>query len=268
VPTSDPQPHRPDLVDSHAHLDDSAYDSDRAAVLARAAEAGVTRLVSVGTDLLSCHRTLAVSEEYPGVYAAVGVHPHAATQLDAEALAELRALAGRPKVVAIGEIGLDFYRDLSPRDAQREAFRAQLALARELALPVIVHDREAHTEVLATLRAWAADYPGARGVLHCFSGDEALARSAIALGFYISFAGPLTYANAARLPQLATSLPLEWLLVETDCPYLPPTPLRGKRNEPANVALVAEKLAALRGLTLAEVAEATTANAVRLFGLG
>lgn len=267
MPASEQQPNRPTLVDTHAHLHDSAYASDRAAVVARAVAAGVTRLVCVGTDLPSCRQTLEVSELHAGVFAALGVHPHEASQLDAEALAELRTLAGQPKVVAIGEIGLDYYRDRSPQGDQREAFHAQLALAGELGLPVIVHDREAHAEVMATLRQWVQDYPGARGVLHCFSGDEAMARAAIALGFCISFAGPLTYPNAARLPQLAASLPLEWLLVETDCPYLTPAPLRGQRNEPANLALVAERLAALRGLTLAEVAEATTANAIRLFGL-
>ena len=258
----------PLLVDSHAHLDDEAFTADRAEVLARAGAAGVRLIVSVGADLPSSRANVALAARHQGVWAAVGVHPHEAAGLDAAALAELRALASRPRVVAIGEIGLDFYRDRSPRPAQREAFQAQLRLAAELALPAIVHDREAHDEVLATLREWVgATGPRARGVLHCFSGEEALAAAAIALGFYVSLAGPVTYANARRLQALAASLPLERLLVETDCPYLPPAPHRGQRNEPALVALVAEKVATLRGLPLAEVAAATTANAQRLFGL-
>ena len=267
MPASELRPDRPALVDTHAHLDDAAYAADHAEVVARAEAAGVTRVVTVGTDLPSCRRAIALSELHAGVYAAVGVHPHEASRVDAVALGELRDLARRPKVVAIGEIGLDFYRDLSPRSDQRRAFRAQLTLAGELGLPVVVHDREAHAEVLATLREWAGSFPGAKGVLHCFSGDEAMAREALALGFYVSFAGPLTYPNATRLQRLAATLPLASMLVETDCPYLTPAPLRGKRNEPANVALVAEKLAALRGLSLAQVAEATTDNAKRLLGL-
>ncbi|MHB1134116.1 MAG: TatD family hydrolase [Chloroflexota bacterium] len=263
----------PALVDSHAHLDDEAFAADRADVLARARAAGVTRIVSVGADLASSRANVALAASTPGVWASVGVHPHEAAGLneaaglDEAALAELRSLAAQPRVVAIGEIGLDFYRDLSPRPAQQAAFRAQLALARELGLPAIVHDREAHDEVLAVLREWAGAYPAARGVLHCFSGDEALARAAIELGFYISLAGPVTYANARRLQSLAAILPLERLLVETDCPYLTPVPRRGQRNEPALVALVAEKVAALRGLAPADLAAATTANARRLFGL-
>jgi TatD DNase family protein len=258
---------RPTLVDSHAHLEDPAFAGQYDPLVQRALAAGVGRMITVGTDLATSRQAVAAAARQAAVFAAVGVHPHAAGQLDADWLAELRRLAGEPKVVAIGEIGLDFYHDLSPRPAQQAAFAAQLALASELALPVIVHDREAHAETMATLRQFAAGQPGTRGVLHCFSGDEGMAREAIDLGFYISFAGPLTYAKAGRLPHLAVVLPLERLLVETDCPYLTPAPLRGKRNEPANVALVAAKLAQLRGLSESEVAAATTANAARLFGL-
>ncbi|MCL4532084.1 MAG: TatD family hydrolase [Chloroflexi bacterium] len=270
----------PTLVDSHAHLEDPAFAGEDAVLVERALAAGVGQIVTVGTDLATSRRAVATAARHPAVFAAVGIHPHEAGQLDAGALDELRRLARQPKVVAIGEIGLDFYRDLSPRPVQRAAFAAQLALAGELDLPVVVHDREAHAEIVAALREFAAGHPGARGVLHCFSGDEGMAREAIELGFYISFAGPLTYANAGRLQRLAAALPLERLLVETDCPYLTPVPLRGKRNvpasadwhwrgdnEPANAALVAEKLAHLRGLGLAEVAAATTANAARLFSL-
>lgn len=255
------------LVDTHAHLDDEAFAGERAAVVARAAAAGVRRIVAVGTDVASSRRAVELAEQYEGVYAAVGVHPHDASRADEGALAELRSLAGRQKVVAIGEIGLDFYRNLSPQSAQRAAMRAQLALARQLDLPVVVHDRDAHDEVLSLLREWARGHAGARGVLHAFSGDEAMAREAIALGFYVSFAGPVTFAKASRLHRLAAALPLDRILLETDCPYLTPEPLRGRRNEPANVGLIAAKVASLRGIAFAEVARATTANAGRLFGL-
>ncbi|MDA8219155.1 MAG: TatD family hydrolase [Dehalococcoidales bacterium] len=255
------------LVDTHAHLDDKAFDADRAEIMPRARAAGVSYVLTAGTDLPSSRQAVALAADHEGVYAAVGVHPHEAAHLDEATLSELRLLAGQPKVVAIGEVGLDFYRDLSPRPQQQAALRAHLALAQELDLPVIVHDRDAHAEVLAALRAWRQGYPQARGVLHAFSGDEAMAREAIELGFYISFAGPLTFPKADKLRHLAAALPLERLLVETDCPYLTPVPLRGRRNEPANVRLVAEKLAEVRGITLAEAAQATTANARQLFRL-
>jgi TatD DNase family protein len=255
------------LVDSHAHLDDRAFAGERDEVVARALAAGVRSIVTVGADLPSSRRAVALSARYAGVFAVVGVHPHDASRLDEAALKELRELARRPKVVAIGETGLDFYRDLSPRPVQRTAFRSHLALARELGLPVVVHDRDAHDEVMAALRGWVRDYADARGVLHCFSGDEDMAAEATRLGFFISLAGPVTYANASRLHRLAAIIPLHRLLLETDCPYLTPEPLRGQRNEPANVRLVAERVAALRGMAPAELARATTANATALFGL-
>jgi TatD DNase family protein len=242
------------LIDTHAHLDFEQFDADRAAVLERARAAGVAAMVNVG------------------VYASVGVHPHDAKMLDGAALAELRVLAGGPKVVAVGEIGLDFYRDLSPRDLQRRAFQAQLAWAAQLGKPVIVHDREAHYEILANLTVWARSVAGSSldgrlGVLHSFSGDLAMAERAIELGFYIAVSGPVTYHNARRLPEVVRAVPLDRLLVETDCPYLPPHPHRGQRNEPAHVRLVAEQIAAIRGITFDQVAQATTANACRLFDL-
>jgi TatD DNase family protein len=182
-------------------------------------------------------------------------------------LDELRALASRPKVVAIGEIGLDFYRDLSPREKQRQAFEQQLALASEVGKPVIIHDREAHKEVMTILRRWAEGCQQSIGVLHCFSGDLAMAKEAIKMGFYISIAGPVTFPNARRLRELVRQLPLEKLLVETDCPYLTPHPHRGKRNEPAYVKLVAQEAAHIKGLTLEEVARVTSDNARALFAL-
>jgi TatD DNase family protein len=222
-----------------------------------------------------------LAETYPQVYAAVGVHPHEAKSLNDEILAELQNLAQQPKVVAIGEIGLDYYRDRSPRPVQRQAFRQQLALARELGKPIIVHDREAHKDVMNMLRQWVREgyQPSATshqpsaighqpvGVMHCFSGDLAMAREVIEMGFYISIPGPVTFTNARRLPELVRALPLERLLIETDCPYLTPHPHRGKRNEPAHVRLVAEAIARIRGISLEQVARITTANARALFGL-
>jgi len=251
-----------ELTDTHAHLDFPQFDGDREEVIERALAAGVRRIINVGADLASSRRAVALAEAHPPIYAAVGVHPHDAKTLTDEALAELLGLARHPKVVAIGEIGLDFYRDLSPREAQRQAFERQLALARELGLPVIVHDRNAHAEVMDVLRR-----RGLRGVLHCFSGDLEMARQAIEMGFYISVAGPATFKNAKRLPEIVRQLPLERLLIETDCPYLAPHPHRGRRNEPAYVRLVAEAVADIKGLPLEEVARVTTANARALFGL-
>jgi TatD DNase family protein len=234
------------MIDSHCHLDFPDFDQDRDEVLARATEAGVTAIVNPGTDLESSRRALALAERYDNVYAAVGVHPHDASTLDRQVLAELRQLASHPKVVAIGEIGLDYYRDLSPRAQQRAAFEAQLTLAADLDRPVIIHQRESADDVMAALRDWATGgRPGC--VLHAFSGDDAMADEAVSLGFFIGVGGPLTFKNARRLPEIVTGLPLSCLVVETDAPYLAPHPYRGKRNEPAYVALVVKRLAELRG---------------------
>jgi TatD DNase family protein len=260
------------LIDSHAHLDFPQFDADRTDVIDRAGAAGVQAIVNVGADLASSRRAVALAAKHDSIYAAVGMHPHDAKKLDGAALAELRELAQRPKVVAVGEIGLDFYRDLSPRDVQRRAFQAQLAWATRVGKPVIIHDREAHDEIMQILTNWAAELKGTQlagrlGVLHTFSGDLSMAERAMDMGFYISISGPVTYKNARQLADLVRILPLERLLVETDCPYLTPQPHRSKRNEPAYVRLVAERIAALRGIPLDDVAEATTANARRLFGL-
>jgi len=267
------------LVDTHAHLDFSQFDADRPTAIERARAAGVEIIVNVGTNLVSSQRAVALADQYPFIYAAVGVHPHDAKKLDGTILAELRALAQHPKVVAVGEIGLDFYRNLSPRDVQKRALQAQLAWAAKLGKPVVIHDRDAHDEVMTILAGWAAGLDnsqpvvngaeplaGRLGVLHTFSGDLAMAERAIELGFYISISGPVTYKNARQLPDIVQALPLDRLLVETDCPYLTPHPYRGKRNEPAYVRLVAERIASLRGIPFDDLAEATTANAQRLFG--
>jgi TatD DNase family protein len=260
------------LIDTHAHLDSHRFDADRAAVLDRARAAGVAVLISVGADVTSSQRAVALAEEHDAIYATVGIHPHEAKTLDGEALAALRELAQRPKVVAIGEIGLDFYRDLSPRDVQRRAFQAQLGWAAKLGKPVVIHDRDAHGEILEILADWAKGLGSARlngrlGVLHTFSGDLAMAESAIDLGFYISISGPVTYGNSRQLPEIVRALPLDRLLVETDCPYLAPHPYRGKRNEPAHVQWVAKRIAELKNQSFEDVAAATTANAQRLFDL-
>jgi TatD DNase family protein len=258
------------LVDTHAHLDFPQFDADRRAVIARARAAGVRAIVNVGTDLVSSRRAVQLAADHDMIYAAVGMHPHDARKLDGAALAELRQLAQAPTVVAVGEIGLDYYRDLSPRAAQRRVFQAQLAWAAKLGKPVIVHDRDAHEEVMELLGGWSDGLSDSRlagrlGVLHTFSGDVAMAERAVDLGFYVSVAGPVTYRNAGRLIEVVQQVPLDRLLVETDCPYLAPHPYRGRRNEPAYVRLVAEGVATARGISPEELEEATTANAQYLF---
>lgn len=259
------------LVDTHAHLDSTKFEADRQAVLKRAWQVGLGAIVTIGVDLPSSQRAVALAEAHQRVYATVGMHPHHAKKLDGEVLARFRELGQHEKVVAVGEIGLDFFRDLSPRDVQRRAFQAQLAWAARLGKPVVIHDRDAHEEIMEVLADWAQEQQGSPlesrlGVLHTFSGDLAMAERAVALGFYISLAGPVTYHNARQLPEVVQALPLDRLLVETDAPFLAPHPHRGQRNEPAYVRLVAERIAALRGVPWVEVAQATTANARRLFG--
>jgi len=252
------------LIDTHAHLDSARFEGDRDRVVSRARADGVHAILTVGTDLDSSRRAVALAEEYPCVYAAVGIHPHDASQVDPGVVAELERLSKHDTVVAIGEIGLDFYRNLSPPDKQREGFVAQLELARRVNKPVIIHDRQAHADTMSILRDKARNL---RGVLHCFSGDLDMALQAVNMGFYISIAGPVTFQNARRLQELVRELPMGCMLIETDCPYLAPHPHRGQRNEPTNVRLVAAKIAALKEVSIERVAEVTTANASRLFGL-
>ena len=253
------------LIDTHCHVQMRQFAADRERVIASAFSGGVGRLIVPGTDVETSKAALDLAEQYAGrIFAGVGVHPHDASTLTPQALIELRALAQQPSVVAIGEIGLDYYRDLSPRDSQRDALIAQLGLARELDLPVIVHNRESHDDMIALLRAYGA---GVRGVFHCFIGDRAMANDALNLGFYLSFAGPLTYPRNEELRDVAAWAPADRILVETDSPYLSPQPLRGKRNEPQHVALVARTLAQARGVTDEEIADLTTRNASNLFRL-
>ncbi len=237
------------LVDTHAHLD--LLEEDVAAALSRARDAGVTAVVTIGISLQSSRRAVELSHAFPGVYAVVGVHPHDASELDRAALRELRRLAADPRVVGIGETGLDFYRNLSPRSDQEKAFRSLLELAGELSLPVVVHDREAHADTMRILEDYAP-FAG-RLVMHCFSGDHHMARGVIDMGGFVSVAGPVTFHNARRLQEVVRSLPLESMLVETDCPFLSPHPYRGKPNSPERLVLVARKVAELKGIPLEEL---------------
>ena len=259
------------LIDTHAHLDFRQFDDDRNAVLDRAWQAGIAAIITIGIDLKTSRAAVALAEAHERVFATVGFHPHDAKTADDAALVELRDLARHSRVVAIGEMGLDFYRDRSPRDVQRRVFRRQLQIAAELGKPVVVHGREAHADTLEILRQWIAEsqmtFSEYRGVLHCFSGNLALAQAVIELGFFIGVDGPITYRNAHKLPDIVKALPLDRLLVETDAPFLTPHPHRGQRNEPAYVRLVAEKIADTKNLPLEEVAQATTANAKALFQL-
>jgi TatD DNase family protein len=234
-------------------------------VLVRAREAGVTRIISVGIDLASSRRAIALAEQHEGVYATVGVHPHNVGELSEDDYAELRSLCSHAKVVAYGEIGLDYVKNYAPVSVQKEHFARQVALARELRLPLVIHDREAHEEIMALLEV-AAPFP-AGGVMHCFSGDAAFAERVLALGFHISIPGVVTFAKAEMLQEAVRGIPLGSLLLETDGPFLAPVPRRGKRNEPCLLLFTAQKVAELKGVSLEEVARQTTMNAVRLFGL-
>ena len=250
-------------IDTHVHLNHPRLMRRLPEVLARAREAGVSEMIVVGYDVPSSRRAVELAEGHRQLWAAVGVHPHDAAGFDEESVAALRALARADKVVAVGETGLDFYRDLSPRTAQQEAFERHLALAAEFDLPVIVHCRDAQDSVLEALGSWAR--PGV--VWHCFDGTAEQAKRALALGLVLGFGGPLTYRKAEDLHRVATDAPGERILLETDCPYLAPEGRRNRDNEPANVVMIAESLAALRGESRAQVEQMTAENARRVFRL-
>ena len=250
------------LTDTHCHLDLEQFDPDRDEVLERARQAGVTRILVPATDLPSSRRAIALAEKHAEVRAAVGVHPNSAGDFSAETVAKLRDLAQHPKVDAIGEIGIDLYWQTVSLENQQRAFRAQLDLAAELGRPVIIHDREAHAEVMAGLSAGS---PAAGVVLHSFSGDAELAQEALAAGYYLGVDGPLTYKKNEALRAIFAAAPLERILIETDAPYLTPQPRRGNRNEPAFVRFVAETIAKVKDVELAEVARVTSANVKKLF---
>lgn len=252
------------LIDTHTHLDDARYNDDREAMIARAREAGVEAFLTIGCDLATSHAAVALADQYPFVYASVGVHPHEVKHIQDDWYDEFRRLAQNKNVVAYGEIGLDYHYNHSSPKVQRDRFREQIQLARELGLPVIIHTREAQEDTVTILKEERAAEVG--GVFHCFSGDAWLAREALDLGFYLSFSGIVTFQNATALREIAKQTPLDRLLIETDCPYLTPVPYRGKRNEPAYVSHVAKQLAAIHPeLPLEEIQRRTTENAKRLF---
>lgn len=253
------------LIDTHCHLNFDQFNEDRDAVLARAAEMGVERIIVPSVDLSNAKTVLSLAEKYEHVYAAVGVHPNSAAHWEMAWIETLREMAQHEKVVAIGEIGLDYYWDKTPTTTQRWALRAQLKLAAELKLPVIIHNRDAHEDIIRVL----AESPVARsettGVLHSYSADWGTAQVALQMGFYLGFTGPVTFKNARELRWIVARVPEDRLLVETDAPFLTPHPYRGKRNEPAHVMYVAQQIAQERGVETAVIAQQTTQNAMRLF---
>ncbi len=255
------------LVDSHCHLDSAKFSKDRDKVIQAAQEAGLVLIINPAGSLSSSQEAVALAEKYPMVYATVGVHPHNAKHYTHRTAAELARLAEHPKVVAIGEIGLDFFRNLSPQDAQRRAFSAQLDLAAELGLPDVIHDRDATQDTYATLHQWVNDGKKRRGVMHSYSAGPQWLDRFLELGFYISISGPVTFPKATTLQQAAKRVPLDRLMIETDAPYLTPQPHRGRRNQPAHVQYVAEKIASLRNLPLQRVCEATTRNVFDFFAI-
>jgi len=255
------------LIDSHAHIQGKEYAGEVEAVIARAREAGVEKIIAVGGagDMSSNTEAIALAKTFPDIYATVGMHPHDAKDVGTDELKILKELAADPKVVAVGETGLDYYYDHSPRDVQRRVFAEFIHLARETGLPIVVHERDAAQDVADLLRAEGAGK--LRGVIHCFTGNYEAACAYLDLGFYLSFAGIITFKNAEALRDVVRNVPLERILVETDSPYLTPVPHRGKRNEPAYVRYVAEVVARVNGLFLDEAARVTTDNVRKLFGV-
>ncbi len=249
--------------DTHAHYDDEAFDADRDAVLASMPERGVELIVNPGCGESSSLCAMKLARRFPHVYAAVGWHPQEADDFSEASLDKLRAWARADKVVAIGEIGLDYYYEGASKEKQRDVFSRQLALAKELGLPVIVHDREAHADCMEIVR----QYPGLRGVFHCYSGSAEMALELVSLGWYLSFTGAITFKNAKKAPEVVQRLPIDRIMIETDAPYLAPVPFRGKRNDSSFLEQIARRIAELRGTTPEEIAEQTKENGLRFFGI-
>ncbi|RXJ00897.1 TatD family deoxyribonuclease [Anaerobacillus alkaliphilus] len=253
------------LFDTHAHLNADQFEEDVEEVIKRAQAEGVTNIVVVGFDEKTIKGALQLAEDYEFIYAAVGWHPVDAIDMTEKHLAWLEELASHPKVVALGEMGLDYYWDKSPKEVQQEVFRKQIQLARKVKLPIIIHNRDAHEDIVKILKEEHAHEIG--GIMHCFGSSLEIAKQCISMNFFISFGGPVTFKNAKRPKEVAKEIPLEWLLIETDCPYLAPHPYRGKRNEPSYVKLVAETIAELKEMTYDEVVQVTNDNAKRLFAI-
>ncbi|WP_042453805.1 TatD family hydrolase [Neobacillus dielmonensis] len=253
------------LFDTHAHLNDEQFNEDLQEVIERMQEQGVSNVVVVGFDRPTIRRAMELTEQYDFIYACVGWHPVDAIDMTEEDLKWIEELSAHPKVVAIGEMGLDYHWDKSPKDIQKDVFRKQIRLAKKVKLPIVIHNREATADIVEILKQEGAEEVG--GIMHCFSGSPETAKECINMNFYISLGGPVTFKNAKKPKDVAAEVPLEKLLIETDCPYLAPHPYRGKRNEPGFVKLVAEQIAEIKGLTYEEVAEATTQNAKKLFGI-
>lgn len=257
--------HQLNLTDTHCHLDMDAYDSDLEAVLSTARDHGVNQIITIGINTESSKRGIAIAQSHRGVYATVGIHPHDAASATSETLEQLSVLTDSEKVVGFGEIGLDYVKKYAPVETQKQAFAMQLGLAREVNLPLVIHDREAHEDTLRQLKL-SGPFP-AGGVMHCFSGDVEFARQIIDLGFHISIPGIVTFKNATELHRVAQQIDLRHILIETDGPFLAPIPFRGKRNTPDKVRFTAQKIAELKEVSIQEVADQTTANATTLFKL-
>jgi len=252
------------LIDTHANLDSASFDEDREQVIDRAIQAGVGKIVNIGFNRETIPTTIALSEKYEMIYAAVGWHPQDAVSMLVEDLDWIAELCTNPKVVAIGEIGLDYYWDTSPKDLQHKVFREQIRLARRLSKPIIIHNRDAHQDVVRILREEKAEDVG--GIMHCYSGSWEIARDCLDMNFYISFGGPVTFKNAIQPKEVLAKVPLDRLLIETDSPYLAPHPFRGKRNESAHVTLVAEAAAQIKQVNVNEIIQITSSNAINLLG--
>jgi TatD DNase family protein len=253
------------LFDTHAHLNADQYKEDLHEVMERAKEAGVSNIVVVGFDTLTIKRAIELAEAHDYIYACVGWHPVDAIDMTDDDLKWIEELANHPKVVAIGEMGLDYHWDKSPHDIQKDVFRKQIRLAKKVKLPIVIHNRDATADIVEILKEEGAAEVG--GIMHCFSGSVEIAKECLEMNFYISLGGPVTFKNAKKPKEVALEIPLDRLLIETDCPYLTPHPYRGQRNEPSYVKLVAEQIAEIKGVTFEEIARATSDNAKKLFGI-
>ena len=249
------------LFDTHAHLNDPAFDPDREELMNGLAAKGIGYVMNAGCSLASSRDIVKMAERYPWLYGSVGSHPDSADEVNEEVIEEYRKLCAHEKVKAIGEIGLDYYYEDIPRDIQKNAFRMQMALAQEMDMPVIVHEREAHDDGMRIVK----EFPKVKGVFHCYSGSAEMARQLVNMGWYIGFTGVLTFKNARKAVETAASIPLERIVIETDCPFMAPEPFRGKRNDPGYLPKMAEKLAEIRGISVEEAITATTENAKRLY---